>query len=384
MSTLSRTLGCLIGLAAFLSDTALANRCLEPVRIGPRSGDVIAPIGTVANGVIDRTLAEAQGEPDLLRAVAALQKSQFSMLHPDAPEGYRQTAYFNMRCAAADRYEALDDAIAKRVLAVRDQYRQQGWYLGGSQLLPNSKGEYPAGKPGLLNLLLIANRFDDFEAEAERFLDKAVGDAMANEYFETVNQTASIRRRELERWQSDYASSYAAGSVGLLPREQAGIAALTNIEGRLAVLRDKHVAYWLDKESAQFKDLLAATKTPRPLLEIPMQSGIGADQLQLALGIARDSDRDKVLGRARARGETLSQRDRPDLAVRYFELAGDQRRAAQAQTAADALAEQRVEGMRAAAEAAMGEIVKSDEEKAAFEDETDALADELGIDLDDF
>jgi hypothetical protein len=384
MRPLPQTLACLLALLTLVSGPALANRCLEPTRIGPRSGDVIAPIGTVANDVIDQALAAAQAEQDLLRALATLQNSQFSMLHPDAPEGARQTAYFTVRCASADRYEALDEAMARRVQAVQDEYRRQGWYLGGNQLLPNFKGEYADGKPGLLNLLLIANRFEAFEQEAAQFLDRAIGDAMANEYFETINHIASVRRRELERWQSDYASEYARGGVGLLPRERDGITTLAGIEDRLAVRRDKHVTHWLDKEAEQFEKLLADAEAPRRLLAINLQSGIGADQLELALGLAREQDKARIIDRARARGERLARQERHDLAVPYFQLAGDKQRLAAAQAAADASAAQRTENVRAAAEAAMGDIIKSDDEKAAFEDETDALADELGIDLDDF
>ncbi len=388
VSRLCRPHRCLPGVllltgSLLLAQPALANRCEEPTRIGPRSTDVISAIGSVANGVIDQAIAAAATEPDLLEAVALLQENQFNMLHPDAPEDYRQTAYYSTRCADRGRYQALEDAIAQRVLGARERYRQQGWYLGASQPLL-TPGRTAEQKPGLLDLLLLANRYDEFETEARRFLTKAIGDGEAAGYFEAIGNMASKRQRWLQQWRNDYAAPYAEGGVGLLATELKGLETLDRIPERLEPLREPHIDHWLSAEADSYAKLRASLPEKQRLFDLNLGAQTSVEQLRIALGIAREEDRERIITRARSRGEDLLTRSRPALAVDYFELAGDTQRAARAQQAADDAAEARVAEVTRAAESLKGEVMKTEAEKASFEAETDALADELGIDLDDF
>lgn len=369
--------------ATVLPAPAIANQCTEPLRYGPRSGDTVRPIAGLANGIIDADLAAASAATDPLQAIAALQKHQFDMAHPELPKDAPTTVFYRVRCAAPDRYEQLNDAIAKRVQANRKGYRDRAWFVGGGYGVLNPENPNTE-RPGLLNLLLMANLYEDFEQEARDFLTAAIGDAEADNHFDSLAQLAASRQRYLSRWDKDYSSDYAQGGVGLLPAERSGLSVLPGIAERLAPLRDLHVEHWLGKEDATFERLLATATNPAALINLQLGTATATEQLRLARSVARSKDVARINERAIVRGDTLMKRERFREAAEYYDFADAKPQLARARAQEEARGEARIEKLTRSFEKQRDDMIKTAEEQEAFESDTDALADELGIDLDDF
>jgi hypothetical protein len=371
--------------ASLLPALAIANQCTEPLRYGPATGDTVRPIAGLANGIIDTDLAAASRATDPLLAIATLQRHLFDMAHPELPEEAPTTGFYRVRCADPDRYEQLNGAIGKLVQSNRKAYRNRAWFIGGGYGVLDPEAPN-AQKPGLLNLLLMANLYEDFEQEARDFLTAAIGDAEADKHFDTLAQLAASRLRYLSRWDMDYRSDYAQGGVGLLPAERSGLRALQDIEDRLAPLRDLHVKHWLGKEDATFERILASAPNPAALINLQLgaDTATATEQLRLARSVARSKDVARINQRAVARGDGLMKRERFTEAAEYYDFAGAKPQLARARAQEETRGEARIEKFTRGFEKQRDEMMKTADEREAFESDTDALADELGIDLDDF
>lgn len=359
-----------------------ANRCTDTVRTGSAATDRLPPLANIAGGVIEENLVEAKSR-DLIQAIATLQQNQFSMVHPQASQAQRQYAFFQVRCASEDSYRALNDQIRARVRAAQSQYRKQRWFIGTPMDLISMHAQDPA--PGLLNLLVMANLYDEFEQEAVQFLNAAVGDNEAAAHFKSVNRIAESRRRFLTEWDERYTNtSYGAAGIGLLAEERAGLTKLENLEARLEPLREAHIEFWLQSEQQSFAELLARPSNDLLDLQGTMQADTAVEQLRLALNIARPAAKEPITTLAHERGQTLVDAERFTEAADYFKLAGADAEADRAIAANNARLDARSAALTKSATELRDTMMKSDAERESFEDETDALADELGIDLDDF
>jgi hypothetical protein len=172
--------------------------------------------------------------------------------------------------------------------------------------------------------------------------------------------------------------------MGLLDFELAGLEKLRGIADRLNAYRDEHVQYWLSKEAQSFE---AVKRNPPPAsaaLMLMPETGVALTQLEQAQKVALPDARAPIRAIGEARGDWLFGEQRYAEAKMYFEFAG----ASDKQTNAARLAEEELAALsdqtiRKVQEQAKG-MLKSKEQTEAFESETDALAEELGIDLDDF
>ena len=364
-----------------------ANACTEPLQTGSRATDRLPPMASVADAVLDQNLARSKRTEDLAKAIAILQRNQFAMTHPQATGSQRIAAFVQVRCGSAAKYRALNSQIEQRVRAAQQLYRQQRWFISPDhnqltlQAFENPEVVNPS--PGLLNLMLMANLYDAFETEAKDFLKAAVGDDQASAHFTAINRMIQKRLRFLNDWDQRYTGS-GQGGVGLLPQEQAGFSKLKDLPQRLEPLRDAHVAHWIEREQETFTSLMAQPADKLLNLAAAAQQATAVQQLQLALTIARPDAKGAITALALRRGQTLSDAEHFDAAADYFKLAGADAKAKQATAANNVRAERRAERLQQSASELRDSLFKSDAERERFESDTDALADELGIDLDDF
>lgn len=365
-----------------LAAPAAANRCTEPVRVGPRPADLLPPLASFADDLLQADLSAARNIQNPIAAIARLQQNEFDMHHPQAAPN-NPAAYFRMRCAPRERYTAVQDAIRRRVDELAPGYRQQRQFLGSAN--PRIRSDNPdQASPGLLNLLLLSNQYDTFTGEAQSFLRSAIGDSEAARHFSAVAAIAQNRLDYLGRWEEAYASEYATGSLGLLPAEVAGLTALKNFQSHIDPLRAEHVAHWLQQEAASYQKLLNEQHDPANLMQLSFALRTAISQLELAQKIALPDQRPAIDQLAVERGDALMQLERFQAAVQYYDVADAQPQRQQAQARLDAIGQQRVARVREQAERDILNMRKSADETRAFEEETDALAEELGVDLDDF
>ncbi len=366
--------------AALLASTVQANDCFSRGYINA-SSRVPAPV-QYADELLQASLAAARQESDAVAAIAKLQEYQFGMWHPDIPRG-NPTGYYRVRCGNAALYSELNDAIAQRVEQLKASYRANRQLLGQPQQRTQANGTVGTGA-GLLNLLLIANQHEQFEQEAARFLRKAIGDSEARKYFGVVYQIAGARQDHIRSLQEAYSSTYAKPVANLLPVELKALTALQGLPARLDPIRAEHVAYWLAKEEVSYNKILAQAPVKDALLGLTFELGTANSQLELALGIALPKDQDKIRQHAIKRGDALVALDRHEEASTYYDIAGATEKLRQTQQVVAAANQQRLERMRKQSTIDIEKMKKTSEQRASFEEETDSLAEELGIDLDDF
>jgi hypothetical protein len=345
--------------------------CRDPVlKYGASdSRETVSPMIDVAQRILEEDLAAGRAAQDPSTAVAHFVEHYFYMGHPEAvaPASYS-------RCAPAQMYQELSEAVGDVVDSVRDEYRRKHWYIGTKE------------SKGLLDMMLLANRYDEFEAEAVRFLRNAKDDPNAAKLFEQTIGLGTQRARELEQFQNalDSRSTTLTGGLGLFDFELSGLDKLSGLANRLNAYRDEHVEYWLNKETQSFAAVKRNPPHASAVIAVVPETAVAMTQLEQAHKVARTDARAPVLAIGEARGDWLFGEQRYSEAKRYFEFAG----ATGKQTKAAKLSEEKIAELSDQTinkvQEQMKGMIKSKEQKEAFESDTDSLAEELGIDLDDF
>ena len=166
------------------------------------------------------------------------------------------------------------------------------------------------------------------------------------------------------------------------------MARLPAIAKAIDAVRAEHVAHWLEVEKPRFaklrKELNSNTAQQAALLQIDTQTPIALAALEQARDVALPEDRSRIYARATQRGETLEAEGHIRAAEQFYRFAQLDARADALAQQADAEQERRSDEVIAELEKAKDQFLKTDAEQAEYEEGTDALADELGIDLDDF
>ncbi|MEM6710297.1 MAG: hypothetical protein AAF648_16065 [Pseudomonadota bacterium] len=370
-------------LGAASSMQALAVGCTDrlPGRIIGREG-TLEPVATYADELIAGSLAAAAPLKDPLAAIYRLQEYLYSLRHPEID---KSRGVFRLRCAGRSKYDRLQSAIDTRIDQLTETYRSNQWFIGNGDVSTLRDPATARTQPGLLELLLMTDRYDDFEREATAFLtsDAALNDRTAPKLFERIEIMIQHRQRELAGYRENY-ETLGQSLVGLTTRESQGITRLPGLAERISALRTQHVAHWLSKEAESFEVVRAAAPRSTALFDLGLELETARTQLRNAMRVAGTEDDARLKALARDRANALLTLERPGDAAEYFELAGLREQAEQAQADAQNRAERQSERLQQAAEETLLELQKTDAERAAFNQETDALADELGIDLDDF
>ena len=91
----------------------------------------------------------------------------------------------------------------------------------------------------------------------------------------------------------------------------------------------------------------------------------------------------RLQARANTRGEALLAMDQYEPAQEYFEIAGNEKQSEIARELAESQQAVKLEALQATVKSDIEKMKKSDEEKAAFQDEADDMAAEFGFELED-
>ena len=364
------------------SNSVLAADCRAPGRFGPGSEAIVPPLVRFADEILREDIAAARAMTDPIAAIARLQTNQFAMRHPRiAADNY--LGWYRARCGKVWLYVELDSAIAARVQALREGYRERQQVLGDPEQRFQTNRSATEGS-GLLDLLLAANLYDDFEAEAAAFLRRAIGDAQARQHFKTVTALATHRLQYLQELREAYGADYTVSITGLLPTETEAFTALPDLAARLDPIRAEHVRYWLNREAESFAVLLKNVPPPNALVTLPFDLGTATGQLELALQIAQPTDEAGVRALAERRGDELGGRGRHAEAAEYYDLAGADTKALQSRQLVERSLQNRASELAKTVDPTLDALRKSPAERESFESETDALAEELGVDLESF
>ncbi|MGB5334909.1 MAG: hypothetical protein WBN07_04770, partial [Woeseiaceae bacterium] len=116
-----------------------------------------------------------------------------------------------------------------------------------------------------------------------------------------------------------------------------------------------------------------------------MMFGRATDALERGIKRLREHPEEvaRLKNRANTRGNTLMSREQYQPAEDYFEIAGNDDLAAKARRLAETQQHAWAEKVEASIKTDIEKMQKSDDEQAAFQEETDEMAKEFGFDLEE-
>ncbi|MGB5448508.1 MAG: hypothetical protein WBM80_06250 [Woeseiaceae bacterium] len=311
--------------------------------------------------------------------------------------GYRYAGVpFNAsRCLPMDFYQGAADKLHATASELAKQRRAKGYLL-------DERHENGDIRRGALKLYLTSNQYDDFVNHAISYAkSELLQRDIDGELVGLVKNRLDELKRTRESGTEAHYRQYVNDLTPLLDEELAAFDKLAGFEeqlrAHLAPLHPKITDHWLAEEA---KNFATAAKTdgamPKGMLHGQATGALEAGIRRLARHpqqVARLKARANLRGEALmkmasadAGGEALMgfmMKDYYAYARDYFEIAGNQEQYAKA----DRLSEERQESvakkMEASIQTDVEKMQKSEEEKSAFQDETDAMAAEFGFDLDE-
>lgn len=371
----------------------------------PGAGDAqVRSYREVSQAHIERELAagdRAEQQGDLRSAFYHYERALGGLDHPDLG------VWLPMRCALSDDYQQamrklqsvgerqVEAALAEdNVLQHEITRRQlrQGMTDENMDWLKLMQGW------GAMEYALHANQYERARQVQAPFLEGLLGRADAAARIEELQRLLASRAGDLAARNEQYELDYGWGklgndTVGLLPEEAAGAAALKALREQVVAATEANIAYWLDQEAQAFNALqqangmVAETMSANAAVEtlkmaqrlVPLIKTGSAYREEPWYSRAAQYERD-ILALGEQHGDALMELDKPFAAREYYAFAGadDKREAAQV------LMEQQGEELQRSVRQSMEEgntmfEAASEEEKKRFEDDADALADELGL-----
>ncbi|MGB5721746.1 MAG: hypothetical protein WBM34_13725 [Woeseiaceae bacterium] len=296
--------------------------------------------------------------------------------------GYQYAGFYSdaRRCLPVDFYQGAADKL--RVVASRlaEQRRAKGHLL-------DEPREYGGDvQRGALRLYLASNQYELF---IDRAISYAESELQQRDTDGALVSLAKNRLDELERTREIGAEAhyrqYVNDLTPLLDEELAAFDELAGFEGQLRAhlvpLYPKVTDHWLAEEQRSFSD---AIKTDG-MISKGMMFDRATDALQLGIKRLREHPVEvaRLKKRANTRGNTLMTRKQYQPAEEYFKIAGNDDRAAKAGRLAETQQYAWVEKVEASIKTDIAKMQKSDDEQAAFEEETDEMAKEFGFDLEE-
>jgi hypothetical protein len=285
------------------------------------------------------------------------------------------------RCASQSLYEEAAEKLGGVASRLAAEELAQGHYLPGES--PNKIRGHPGGA---LSLFLIGN---DYDAFVEQSFDYAAHELRERDIQNKLTGLASQRLRELEATRG-FGDGYRHTDLQddtspLLEAELAAFDKLKDLDTRLtahlAPLYPAITDYWLEEEARRYRDLTARDSELQQSLLVDHAAGALAD------GIARlkrfPDEVGRLTSRGNKRGDALMDQQRYAMARAYFDAVGNEERHARANALTRRAEQATVRELKDKLQADIQKMQKTDEEKAAFEEDTDDMAAEFGFDLED-
>ncbi len=296
------------------------------------------------------------------------------------PFVYNGINYSFQRCADKKIYRQAADKL--RVVA--DKHAAQ-LMAAGHYLPSESPQEAGALSRGALQLLLLSNGYDAF---LEHSFDYAVDQLRDRDIRRDLRGMVNHRLQQLERQRdSDYGrhQNLIDDTAPLLNEELAGIDKLTGFDDRLRAHLAPHYPritdYWLEAETSRYRELVAIDNAIQQSLRVDWAAGA------LANGIARLRQHPQEIERLKAQGnmraEAFMSQQKYALARAYFDAVGNDDRREQAAELAEREQAASNRELKNTMQAEIEQMQKSDDERAAFQDDTNDMAAEFGFDLEE-
>ena len=302
----------------------------------------------------------------------------------------------NRRCLSVDFYQGVADKLRVVASELAEQRRAKGYLLDES---PEYGGDV---QRGALRLYLISNQYDLFVdhaisyAESE-LLQRDIDGTLVGLVENRLDELESTREIGTEAHNRQYVNDL----TPLLDEELAAFDRLARFEeqltAHLAPLYPKITDHWLAEESRHFDEFDKTDGAiPKGMLHGQATGALEAGIRRLARHPQQVA---RLNARANVRGETLMKMANADVGGEalmglmmknyyaysrdYFEIAGNQEQYAKADRLSEERQESAAKKMGASLRTDFEKMQKSEEEKSAFQDETDDMAAEFGFDLDE-
>ncbi len=323
-----------------------------------------------------RIVPEILSKADALAEAGQLSKSVDAYFSVFQGQKYNVSHWTGFqRCLSASVYQRAANGLRTVASELANQLMKQGVYEGRSG---------PNNGPAALRLLLMSNQYDAFERHAFEYAVKELSKRDVDPTY-----LAQSRLNELEQTR-EAGAGYAASELvndltPLLDEELAVFDKLPGFESRLqAHLAPLYPKLADDLLAAEARHYDEAVKTDGML---PKRMLFSQATESLDSGIERLEQHPTLTARlqqrANERGDALLKMNEYGPAREYFELAGNEKQAEIARELADSQQEAKLEEVTTAVEADIEKMRKTEEEKAAFQDEADDMAAEFGFDLED-
>jgi hypothetical protein len=284
------------------------------------------------------------------------------------------------RCAEPRLYQQAADKLRAVAIPYAKKLMAEGYY--------ETARKYDKLQGGALYLLLYSNSYDLF---IEHSFAYAVSDL--------PERDVDTYLQGLIDWRLQWLKQVADTSVWdqlrmvddtapLLDEEQAAFTRLADfskhLRAHLKPLYPKITDHWLAEEARLHRDLVTEEGFLINMQLMSLAPGAissGLNRLRKHPGEVK-----RLRSRGNVRGEAFMSQQKYDLARAYFKVTGNEERWTLADEQARHNEQARIQEIKSATEAyvvKMKENQKTDAEKAAFEEEADAMAEEFGFDLDD-
>lgn len=296
------------------------------------------------------------------------------------------SSYSPQRCAEQRIYQDAADKLRTVAEPHAEQLIDKGHYL-----TEESPREIRS-TGGALNLLLFANSYDAF---IEHSLEYAANEIRERDIDKKLQGLVDSRLRRLKTTANNSGmvhAGYIDDTSPLLDEELVAFEKLSGFQERLRThlkpLYPKITDYWLAVETKNHNDLVAFSNDMRQsLLDIQQSRLIASATGAIGAGITRLAKHPREIkrlqDRANERGKTFMSQEKYTAARAYFKVAGNDKRWAQTDTLVRRDEQESLEKIKAATLADVEKMQKTDEGKAAFEEEAADMAKEFGFDLDD-
>ena len=296
--------------------------------------------------------------------------------------GYQYAGFYASasRCLPMEFYQGAADKLRAVASELAEQRRTKGYLLDEPH---EYGGDY---QRGALRLYLTSNQYDLFVNHATSYaeselLQRDIDGALVGLVESRLDELQRARELGTEAHYRQYVNDL----TPLLDEELAAFDKLAGFEEQLTAhltpLYPKVTDHWLAEEERNFRE---AIKTDGM---IPKGIIFGRATDALKRGVKRQHRHPEEVvrleRRANTRGNTLMSREQYQPAEDYFEIAGNDDLAAKARRLAETQQHAWAENVEASIKTDIEKMQKSDDEQAAFQEETDEMAKEFGFDLEE-
>ncbi len=239
---------------------------------------------------------------------------------------------------------------------------------------------------GVLRLYLTSNQYERYVEQAIAYAESELPEGdIDRELVSLVDNRLDELKRMRENGTEAHNRQYVNDLTPLLDEELAAFEKLGGFEEKLMAhlkpLYPRVTDHWLAEEMRHYQQLntsddFISQMMLRDKVRNTLEAGI--DRME-----NHPAEVERLKSRANERGKAFMAAGRYEVAEAYFDAAGNEKERAHAERLAERRNEEQFGKLAQSVEADLREMQKSEDEKAAFEKDTEDMAAEFGFDLDE-